>query len=46
MAATPGVDILRMGAPHRQTLMRLLRGNIVFEVAKSLPENIQLIIHG
>ena len=46
LSATLGVDILVLGAPHRQTLAALLKGNIVTEVAKNLPENIQLIIHG
>jgi len=46
MAATIGVDILMLGASHRQTLAHLLRGNVVTEVAKNLPENIQLVIHG
>ena len=46
LAATIGVDILMLGSPHRQTLAHLLKGNVVNEVAKNLPENIQLIIHG
>ncbi len=46
LAATLGIDILILGAPHRQTLAALLKGNVVTEVAKNLPENIQLVIHG
>jgi len=46
LSATLGIDILILGAPHRQTLAALLKGNIVTTVAKNLPENIQLIIHG
>lgn len=45
LAATLGVDILMLGASHRQTLAKLLKGNVVTEVAKNLPENIQLVIH-
>jgi amino acid transporter/nucleotide-binding universal stress UspA family protein len=46
LAATLGVDILMLGAPHRRTLVTLLKGNVVTEVAAKLPENIQVVIHG
>ena len=46
LAATLGIDILVLGTPHRHAMVRLLKGNVVTEVAKSLPENIQLIIYG
>jgi nucleotide-binding universal stress UspA family protein len=46
IAATLGVDMLMLGAPHRNALAKLLRGDVVGEVARSLPENIQLVIHG
>jgi nucleotide-binding universal stress UspA family protein len=46
IAATLGVDILMLGAPHRNALAKLLRGDVVTEVARSLPENIQMVIHG
>ena len=46
IAATLGVDILMLGAPHRSALVKLLRGDVVTEVAKDLPDNIQLVIHG
>jgi len=46
IAATLGVDMLMLGAPHRSALAKLLRGDVVTEVARSLPENIQLVIHG
>ena len=46
IAATMGVDILMLGAPHRTTMVKLLRGDVVAEVAKNLPDNIQLVIHG
>src|SRR6266542_6431480 len=45
-AATMGVDILMLGSPNRNSLLALLKGNVVTEVAKNLPDNIQLIIHG
>jgi amino acid transporter len=46
LAATFGVDMLLLGAPARHTLVSLLKGNVVTEVAKSLPENIHLVIFG
>ncbi len=46
ISATLGIDILMVGAPHRRSLVGLLKGNVVNEVAKDLPENIQLVIHG
>ena len=45
LAATLGIEVLMLGAPHRTALAKLLRGNVVTEVAKQLPENIQLVIH-
>ncbi|MEO8351593.1 MAG: universal stress protein, partial [Chthoniobacteraceae bacterium] len=45
-AATLGVDYLMLGATHRLTMARLLKGNVIDEVARGLPESIQLIIHG
>jgi amino acid transporter/nucleotide-binding universal stress UspA family protein len=46
IAATLGVDMLMLGSPHRSAMAKLLRGDVVSEVAKNLPENIQLVIHG
>jgi len=46
IAATLGVDLLMLGAPHRSALAKLLRGDVVTEVARSLPDNIQMVIHG
>jgi amino acid transporter/nucleotide-binding universal stress UspA family protein len=46
IAATLGVDMMMLGAPHRTALIKLLRGDVVAEVAKNLPENIQLVIYG
>jgi amino acid transporter len=45
LAATLGVDFLMLGASHRLSMARLLKGNVVDEVARGLPEDIQLIIH-
>jgi nucleotide-binding universal stress UspA family protein len=46
LSATLGIDILMLGTSHRRTLVSLLKGNIVTEVAKNLPENIQVVIYG
>ena len=46
LAATLGVDFLMLGASHRQTMAKLLKGNVIDEVARGLPENIQMIIYG
>ena len=46
LAATLGIDILMLGARQRRTLAQLLKGDVANQVAKDLPENIQLIIHG
>jgi nucleotide-binding universal stress UspA family protein len=45
IAATIGVDILMLGAPHRSSMVKLLRGDVVTKVVRDLPENIQIIIH-
>jgi amino acid transporter len=46
LAATLGIDVLILGSPHRTRLLSLLKGNVVTEVARSLPDNIQLLIYG
>ncbi len=46
LAATVGADILLLGASHRRRLTKLLKGSVVTEVARSLPENINLVIYG
>lgn len=46
LAATIGIDMLVLGSTHRTRLVSLLKGNVVTEVAKHLPENIDLIIYG
>ncbi len=45
LAATLGIEVLMLGAPHRSALTKLLQGDVVTEVARHLPENIQLVIH-
>lgn len=46
LSATLGIDILMLGARHRRTMAQLFKGDVANHVAKALPENIQLIIHG
>lgn len=46
LAATMGVDFLMLGAAQPFTMAKLLKGDIVAQVAAGLPEDIQLIIHG
>jgi amino acid transporter/nucleotide-binding universal stress UspA family protein len=46
LSATLGVDYLIIGASHRMTMTKLLKGNVVEKVAAGLPEDIQLVIHG
>jgi nucleotide-binding universal stress UspA family protein len=46
LSATLGVDILMLGASHRKGLEKLLKGNVISQVAKDLPESIELVIHG
>jgi amino acid transporter/nucleotide-binding universal stress UspA family protein len=45
LAATLGVDYLMLGAAHRFTMAKLLKGDVVAQVAAGLPESIQLLIH-
>jgi nucleotide-binding universal stress UspA family protein len=46
LSATLGIDILLLGVPHRSTLAQLFKGDVATRVARDLPENIQLLIHG
>jgi amino acid transporter/nucleotide-binding universal stress UspA family protein len=46
LSATLGADMLMLGSPQRNRLVHLLKGNVVTEVARNLPENIQLVIYG
>jgi amino acid transporter/nucleotide-binding universal stress UspA family protein len=45
IAATLGVSRLILGSPGRGTLVNFLRGNIINQVARILPENIHLLVH-
>jgi hypothetical protein len=38
--------MLMLGAPRRSAMARFLEGDVVAEVARDLPDNIQIIIHG
>ena len=46
LSATLGVDYLLLGAAHRFSMAKLLKGDVVEKVAAGLPEEIQLIIYG
>jgi nucleotide-binding universal stress UspA family protein len=46
LSATLGIDLLVLGSSHRRRMVSLLKGNVVTEVARSLPENIDLVIYG
>lgn len=46
LSATLGIDILMLGARHRRTLAQMFKGDVANHVARGLPENIQLVIHG
>ena len=46
LSATLGIDILMLGARHRRTLAQLFKGDVANQVARDLPENIQLVIYG
>jgi nucleotide-binding universal stress UspA family protein len=45
-AATMGADYLILGGSARGKMVKLLKGNVIEEVAKQLPEEIKLIIYG
>jgi amino acid transporter/nucleotide-binding universal stress UspA family protein len=45
-ACTLGADFVLLGASHRGSMLKLLKGNVVADVAGSLPESIHLIIQG
>ncbi|MHC1767869.1 MAG: universal stress protein [Verrucomicrobiia bacterium] len=46
LSATLGIDILMLGASHRHGLARVLKGDLIGEVIRNLPGNIELLIHG
>jgi len=45
IAATLGVSRVMLGSPKRGSLITMLRGNIITEVSRILPEDIHLIVH-
>jgi amino acid transporter/nucleotide-binding universal stress UspA family protein len=45
VAATLGASRVILGAPQRNALINLLRGNVIREVSHSLPENIDLLVY-
>ena len=45
IAATLGASRLILGAPKRNALVNILRGNVVREVSDLLPEEIDLIVY-
>ena len=44
IAATVGASRLLLGAPQRNTILNILRGNMVRQVATLLPEDIHLLV--
>ena len=44
LTATLGVARLILGSPQRSSLLNLLRGNILRQVSRLLPENIHLLV--
>jgi amino acid transporter/nucleotide-binding universal stress UspA family protein len=45
VAATLGASRVILGAPRRPALINMLRGNVIHEVSKSLPEEIDLLVY-
>ena len=45
VAATLGASRLILGAPKRNALLNLLRGNVIRDVSSSLPEEIDLLVY-
>ena len=45
VAATVGASRLILGAPKRNALLNLLRGNVIREVSNLLPEEIDLLVY-
>lgn len=45
-AATLGIDLLILGGSQRSSFVKLLKGNVVTEVARDLPPSIKLLIYG
>ena len=45
VAATLGASRVILGAPQRNALINMLRGNVIREVSNSLPEEIDLVVY-
>ena len=45
MAATVGASRLILGAPQRNALVNMLRGNIIRQVSDTLPEDIHMLVY-
>jgi amino acid transporter/nucleotide-binding universal stress UspA family protein len=45
VAATLGASRVILGAPQRNALLNLLRGNVIRDVSHSLPEDIDLLVY-
>jgi hypothetical protein len=45
IAATVGASRLILGAPQRNLLVNMLRGNIIRQVSDTLPEDIHLLVY-
>ena len=45
VSATLGASRVILGAPQRNALINLLRGNVIREVSHSLPEDIDLVVY-
>ena len=45
IAATVGASRLILGAPHRNALLNMLRGNIIRQVSDTLPEDIHMLVY-
>jgi len=45
IAATVGASRLILGAPQRNALLNMLRGNIIRQVSDTLPEDIHLLVY-
>jgi hypothetical protein len=44
LASTIGAERVLLGAPQRSSLVHMIRGNIIREVAQLLPEDITLLV--
>ena len=45
IAATMGASLLILGAPVRNRLLNLLRGDVVRRVSENLPADIHLLVY-